>query len=110
MYIGLVPRKEILNSLANSSFFFLLPNNLIHFCSFKLHRISHWLMKTEVKKLISKNFGLKQLNKITTTNLQLRITTTNYKTECKNRHANQSKKASNLGYRLYQIHLERRIR
>ena len=62
MYLGLVPRKGILNSLENSSFL-LLPNNLIYSCSFKPYRVSHWLIKIEILKLISKSFVLKELNK-----------------------------------------------
>ena len=60
MYIGLVPRKGILNSLANSSFL-LLPNNLIYSCFFKPYRVSHRLIRIEILKLISKNFVLKKI-------------------------------------------------
>ena len=80
MYLGLVPRKGILNSLANSSFL-LLPNNLIYFCSFKPYRVSHWLIKIEILKLISKSFVLKELNKNNPHQPSTTKTTAYYKNE-----------------------------
>ena len=56
-------------------------------------------MKIKVIKLISKNVGLKILNE--NNHHQLKKTTTNYKTEHKNRHASPRKKASNLSWGLH---------